>query len=80
MYAQFEHIIKDSFNYEEALVRQKLKHEDVVLLREKIKRSKIVPRFIHDKTVIDFRHFPQKPKIICDKFFKASSVRERLQR
>lgn len=48
---KFDELINDAYNYEECLERQGLKHEDVELLREKMKRSKLVPRFIHDKQV-----------------------------
>lgn len=51
MWAGFEHTIRDSYNYEEALERQNLKQKNVDLLREKTKRSKFVPRYIHDKQV-----------------------------
>lgn len=47
----FEHIVNGAFDYEEALRRQNIKHSDVVVLREKIKRSKLIPQFIHDKQV-----------------------------
>lgn len=48
---KFDALINDAYNYEECLERQGLKQEDVELLREKMKRSKLVPRFIHDKQV-----------------------------
>lgn len=51
MFAKFEHIIECAYDYNEALKRQNLKQEDVDLLREKAKRSKLIPRFIHDKQV-----------------------------
>lgn len=51
MFAKFEHIIEGAYDYQEALKRQNLKHKDVNLLREKAKRSKLIPRFIHDKQV-----------------------------
>lgn len=50
-FSGFELFIEGSYNYEEALERQGLKQEDVDLLRQKVKRSKLVPRFIHDKNV-----------------------------
>lgn len=51
MWAEFEHTIRDAYDYEEAMVRQNLKQKNVDLLREKTKRSKLVPRYIHDKQV-----------------------------
>lgn len=39
------------FNYEESLERQKLKHEDVIKLREKAAQLPSVPKFISDKQV-----------------------------
>lgn len=51
MFAAFQHIVDGAYDYQEALTRQDLKHEDVVLLRERVKRSEFVPRFIHDKQV-----------------------------
>lgn len=50
-FENFEHIVDSAFDYEEALRRQNIKHSDVVVLREKIKRSKLIPQFIHDKQV-----------------------------
>lgn len=51
MWAGFENTIKNAYDYEEALTRQNLKQKNVDLLREKTKRSKFVPRYIHDKQV-----------------------------
>lgn len=48
---KFAEIVNNAYNYEEALKRQGLKQADVDLLREKMKRSKLVPRFINDKQV-----------------------------
>jgi hypothetical protein len=48
---RFQRIINNAYDYQEALDRQGIKQEDVDLLREKIKRSKIVPQYIHDKQV-----------------------------
>lgn len=39
------------YNYEEALKRLNLRQEDVDRLREKVKSSKDVPKFITDKQV-----------------------------
>lgn len=52
MYTNFQSIIDRAFNYEEALVRQNLKQEDVDRLREKVQGSEYVPQFIVDKQVI----------------------------
>lgn len=54
MFEAFEHIVEGAYDYKEALRRQGIKHSNVNLLREKIKRSKLVPRYIHDKQVRDF--------------------------
>lgn len=48
---KFEEIINNAYDYEEALERQGIKQEDVDLLREKIKKSKLVPQYINDKQV-----------------------------
>lgn len=50
-FSGFEIFIEGSYNYAEAIERQGLKQEDVDLVRQRVKRSKLVPRFIHDKQV-----------------------------
>lgn len=47
----FEAVIDRAFDYKESMERQGIKQSDVDLLREKTKRSKLVPRWIHDKQV-----------------------------
>lgn len=79
MFAKFEHIIEGAYDYNEALKRQSLKQEDVDLLRQKAKKSKIIPRFIHDKQVNQTFHLiPGKGQTI--NFSSASLVRQRMQR
>lgn len=51
MSLNFQDIIDNAFNYEEALERQGLKQEDVNRLRDKVKDSKFVPKSIVDKQV-----------------------------
>lgn len=48
----FEAVIDRAFDFKESLERQGIKQSDVDLLREKTKRSKFVPRWIHDKQVL----------------------------
>lgn len=50
-YSKFNEVIKHAYNYKEVMGRQGLKQADVDLLYEKSKKSKLVPRFIHDKQV-----------------------------
>ncbi|CRL02024.1 CLUMA_CG015172, isoform A [Clunio marinus] len=47
-------LIEDAYDYEEALKRQNLRHEDVERLREKIKESKYVPTDMFDKQLLLF--------------------------
>jgi hypothetical protein len=49
--AEYNRLIKGAYDYKEALERQNLRHESVKLLREKVKSSDIVPKFIMDKQV-----------------------------
>lgn len=57
MIAAFERICEGAYDLNESLKLQDLKEEDVVLLREKIKKSKLVPRFIHQKQVCEINTF-----------------------
>lgn len=52
MFARFGEILAGAYSYKKALEREKLKQEDVNLLREKLKTSKIVPQSLVDKQVI----------------------------
>lgn len=47
----FDKFVENAFDYKEALTRQGITQDDVDLLRQKAKRSKLVPRFINDKQV-----------------------------
>jgi hypothetical protein len=51
----FKEIIENAYDYEEALKRLNIKQKDVDLVREKVKFSKEVPRFLHDKQVKTFK-------------------------
>lgn len=57
MSLNFQDIIDKAFNYEEALIRQGLKQEDVEKLRDKVRDSKFVPKSIVDKQVMTRRRF-----------------------
>lgn len=54
MIQEFEQFLENAYDFQEALERQKIKKEDLDALREMIKRSKLVPRYIHDKQVRRF--------------------------
>jgi hypothetical protein len=49
--AEYNQLIKGAYDYKQALERQSLRHENVKLLREKVKTSEFVPKFIMDKQV-----------------------------
>lgn len=51
MFARFREILKSAYNYKEALDRENLTQENVNLLREKLKSSKVVPQSLADKQV-----------------------------
>lgn len=48
---KFMKLLQNAYNYNEALKRQNIKQEEVDRLREKVKESKYVPKFIIDKQV-----------------------------
>lgn len=52
MLLRFLELIDNAFDYEEALIRQNLKQEDVNALRDKIRDSACIPSSISDKQVI----------------------------
>lgn len=49
---KFMKLLRNAYDYDEALKRQNLKQDNVNRLREKIKGLKYVPKFIIDKQVI----------------------------
>ena len=51
---KFENHLENAFDYENALKRQNLNHEDVMELRQKIVDIPKVPKFIHDKHVSNY--------------------------
>jgi hypothetical protein len=51
---RFKEILALSYDYKKALERENLKQENVNLLREKLKGSKIVPQSIVDKQLLLF--------------------------
>lgn len=51
MIQEFEGFLEKAYNFQESLERQNIKKEDLDALREMTKRSKFVPRYIHDKQV-----------------------------
>lgn len=56
MFARFRDILKSAYSYKEALERENLTQENVNLLREKLKSSKVVPQSLADKQVSRTRH------------------------
>ncbi|XP_070500251.1 alpha-tocopherol transfer protein-like [Chironomus tepperi] len=54
MFARFREILKSAYNYKEALDRENLTQENINLLREKLKNSKVVPQSLADKQLIFF--------------------------
>lgn len=51
--SKFKQLLGGVYNYKEALERQNIKQENVKALREKIKLSEHVPKFIVDKQVCE---------------------------
>jgi len=51
MRQKFKYYIDKGYNYEEALKRQNIDHNDVVKLRHKMASFSHVPRKIHNKLV-----------------------------
>lgn len=47
----FEIHLENAFDYQKALERQNLNHDDVIKLRQKVADKTKVPKFIHDKHV-----------------------------
>lgn len=50
----FKNILRRAYNYDEALRRQNIDQSDVTKLRERIKDSKFIPKFMTDKQVLLF--------------------------
>ena len=48
---RFEIHLENAFDYDKALERQNLNHDDVIKLRQRIVNKANVPKFIHDKHV-----------------------------
>lgn len=64
--AEYNRLIKGAYDFKEALERQNLRHENVKLLREKVKTSEIVPKFIMDKQVTYNCFLSHEHPNICD--------------
>lgn len=75
---RFKHIIDCAYSYKEALERENLKQESVNRLREKVKTSKFVPKFIVDQQVTYAKRVGL-PKIYLI-LFEAIAISERWQR
>lgn len=50
--SKFKQLLESAYNYKEAMERSNVKQESVEALREKVKVSEHVPKFIIDKQVI----------------------------
>lgn len=55
MSKNYSHIFDKAFDYEEALKKTNIAHEDVVKLREKVKDNKNIPKEYPDKIVSLFK-------------------------
>jgi transcription elongation GreA/GreB family factor len=51
MLNRFKEILQSTYNYKEALDRERVQQDDINSLREKLKASKIVPQSLVDKQV-----------------------------
>lgn len=55
--SKFKQLLESAYNYKEALERENVRQENVKTLREKVKLSEYVPKFIVDKQVNDVTQF-----------------------
>lgn len=71
---EFKEILSRSYDYKKALERENLKQENVNLLREKLKNSKLVPQAILDKQLLLFLNAchsdVDKSAILVENFFR----------
>ncbi|KAG5679563.1 hypothetical protein PVAND_009123 [Polypedilum vanderplanki] len=74
MLQRFKEILKSAYNYNEALEREKLSQENVNLLREKLKSSKIVPQSLVDKQLLLFlnacKSDVEKSAVLIENYYK----------
>lgn len=61
--SKFKQLLESAYNYKEALERENVKQENVKTLREKVKLSEYVPKFIVDKQVNDVTNLPDLDKV-----------------